>query len=104
MKVEHLNNPMPAGYMNQTNQSAGLNKTPVQGKTSESSDSRYQQDKIRLPENYETRRTNLRQTINPEEQAFFEAMYPSHRHKIKAYLNQQDVQAPVKGKFVDIRR
>lgn len=103
MKVENLHSTSNSSYVYQRPKIQQEKGAGISGGR-DSNQTQVHQDKLRIPENYQAKRINLARTINKQEQAYFEKMYPSHKTKIRAYLNQQEASVPVKGQFVDIRR
>jgi len=70
----------------------------------ENSKQNSQSDKLRIPENYQSKRINLASNVNGQERAYFEEMYPMQKNLIRAYLDQNEYERPEKGQYVDLRR
>ncbi|MCK5075323.1 MAG: hypothetical protein KAR38_03055 [Calditrichia bacterium] len=105
MKINNITSEINNNMINHQNMGsspARINKYDTLHSTNQGRNAH--QDKLRIPENYESKRINLASNINRQERVYFEQMYPAHKNQIQAYLDQNQVSKPEKGQFVDLRR
>ncbi len=104
MKIDNVTSEIGSNYVNHHQNSAAAKLERYGAAEGVSGGNAGFKDKIRLPENYQAKRINLASRITPNEQKYFEQMYPMHKRQIQAYMEQSKEAVPVKGQFIDIRR
>jgi len=83
-------------------QNTGIHPLDNQGKSMPKTESNavkpQHPQRINIPENFQ-----LKQTLNKQEQKFFETLYPRARKDIQRYAQNQNNVPVEKGKHIDVR-